>query len=235
MKAKVRRVANDARIFVTNLCQKIEVTKTRDNTLYDDIEKKIDAITEKLEKRDKLIQQMDQVLEEDEIILEVKEEGYILAKAKELKDFSIEIGRNILQVHGDFDLIAYKKKAQKMMELETRQKATITQLELDVERLKAVIQEKEANISDLQVTNTALKSIDDMSEDVLKRSAQEAESKALTFQQEIRKYERLTLERQKEVDQLQRQVDELKSQLSMNQKKELPMKSTTSRGKLTLM
>jgi hypothetical protein len=85
------------------------------------------------------------------------------------------------------------------------------------------------------VTNTALKSIDDMSEDVLKRSAQEAESKALTFQQEIRKYERVTLERQKEVDQLQRQVDELKSQLSMNQKKELPTKSTTSRGKLTLM
>ena len=74
-----------------------------------------------------------------------------------------------------------------------------------------------------------------MSEDVLKRSAQEAESKALTFQQEIRKYERVTLERQKEVDQLQRQVDELKSQLSMNQKKELPTKSTTSRGKLTLM
>jgi chromosome segregation ATPase len=55
-----------------------------------------------------------------------------------------------------------------------------------------------------------------MSEDVLKISAQEAESKALIYQKEIRKYERMTNEQQNEVDQLRAYVDELKSQVSQS-------------------
>ncbi len=50
-----------------------------------------------------------------EMRVEVEEEAYLLTQVKQLKDFSVQIGR-ISHVLGDVDLNAYKKKAREMME-----------------------------------------------------------------------------------------------------------------------
>jgi hypothetical protein len=153
-------------------------------SFHSDIEKKIHEIQGNLQKRDTLIGGLKKIFEADEIILTGEDDGHLVASVQELKDFSVEIGR-LLKVTGDVDLTAYKNKAREIMDGEIRQKATITQLESEVAHFKAVVQEKEGNISDLQAVNTSLKSMEGMSEDSLQKSAQEAEAKALTYQQQF--------------------------------------------------
>ena len=201
----------EERQFVGKLCEKLGfVMKTA--SFHSDIEKKIDEIQGKLTKRDTLIGGLKKMFEAENILPAVENDGHLVACVKELKDFSVEIGK-LLQVTGDVDLTAYKNKAREIMESETRQKESITHLESEVVHFKTLVQEKEANISDLQKTIASLKSMEDMSDDSLKKSAQDAEAKALTYQQEIRKYERVTSEQQDKVDKLGTELDELKSQL----------------------
>jgi hypothetical protein len=203
----------EERKFIRGLCSKLGLV-VKSDSFHSDIATKIDEIQGKLTKRDTLIGGLKKMFEGEEILPAVEDDGHLVASIKELKDFSVEIGR-LLKVTGDVDLTAYKNKTREIMEHETRQRATITQLESEVAHFKAVVQEKEANISDLQAANTSLKSMENMSEDSLKKSAQEAEAKALTYQQQIRQYERVTSEQQDKVDKLGTELDEVKSQLQL--------------------
>jgi hypothetical protein len=200
---------------IEKICRKLSIHVNKDS-YSEDIEGQIDNLQAKSNKWGAFINRLDKLLLDDgEIRLDGEAESEIFTRVQNLKDFSIEIGQ-ILQVVGDVDLSVYKQKARDIMDNEDRQKTSITQLKDEVTHLKAVLQEKEANISDLQETNNSLKSMEGMSEDLLKIQAQEAESKVLTYQQEVRKYERMTSEQQYEVDQLHGHVDELKSQMSQS-------------------
>jgi peptidoglycan hydrolase CwlO-like protein len=202
---------------IEKICRILGFTANKD-TYEADITRKIDDLKAKSNKWDTFIKRLDKLLLEDgEIRVDGEAEGDIFTRVQNLKEFSIEIGQ-ILQINGDIDLSAYKQKARDIMDNEARQKASITQLENKVARLKAVLTEKEANISDLQETNSSLKSMEGLSDDLLKIAAQEAESKALTYQQQNREYARIVREKQNEMDQLRTYVHELKSEVLQSKK-----------------
>jgi hypothetical protein len=198
----------EQRKFFKELCQKLGFDM-QPASFHVDLQKKIDEI----QKRDKLIGGLKKIFEADEIIMPMEDDGHLVASVQELKDFSVEIGA-ILQVTGDVNLPVYKKKAGDIMEHETRQKETIKQLESEVARLKAVVQEKEANIADLNKAMTQLQAIDSSTEDQVRENLRKALGDIYTYQEEIGQYKTTIAENDVENQRKQAKIDELVTKAS---------------------
>ena len=77
-------------------------------------------------------------------------------------------------------------------------KASITQFEADVTHLKAVVKEKEANISNLNDLNAQLQGIGDSTEDRLRTELKTALADIFTYQEEISTYKRTITDKEYE-------------------------------------